>query len=530
MMLYEKMANVKRTARHRDLRLQRDISKVLSTSATTKEAVDRVLILLMALDQIDAVGVYIFDHATGRLDLFTHCGFPAHFVEKYSSFSKRSQQARLIKEGHSIWVGHAERPLFPGPEGEDGGPLIKAIFPVTFRGEVLASLHVASRNGEPVFTDNAHILESFAFQLGGLLYLSRTVSDLCLKRDSEEDLHYSESRWRDLVESAPDHIWMLNAARRITYMNRQYSEDHPVEEMIGKTAENLFPAEHRREFICFVKKVFKTGKVVRYKLPVQTAQGQMWFEHRMGPVLRGGEIVAAINTSSDISEIKVSDDLRNKFIAEVLSLQEEDRRRIARELHDEIGQALTSIAIGLQEIQESTDLRAIHIKSEKLQDIASATARESSRLSRGLHPALLDEQGLQKAVEHYVADFKQIHNITVDTMFVELKKMVGLSKSTETAMFRIIQEAMTNVAKHAEAENVSLVITQTGSYVRVVIDDDGVGFDSREIFDLSSSIGLGLKGIKERASLLKGTAAVDSSEGGGTTIVVELPINGIEKP
>jgi signal transduction histidine kinase len=210
--------------------------------------------------------------------------------------------------------------------------------------------------------------------------------------------------------------------------------------------------------------------------------------------------------------------VRQQLLKKLMSAQEDERRRIARDLHDEIGQALTSLLIGLRTVVDAATLEAARGRAEDLRRIAVSTLEEVRRLARGLRPSVLDDLGLAAALERYAADYAQSHGVEVK---VEADpEGHRLPEEIETALYRIAQEALTNTAKHATAEHVRIVVERQPGGVRLLVVDDGRGFACPEP---DADGHLGLSGMRERAALLNGSVVVESDPGEGTRILVNIP-------
>lgn len=215
-------------------------------------------------------------------------------------------------------------------------------------------------------------------------------------------------------------------------------------------------------------------------------------------------------------------DLRDSFVDGIIAAQDEERRRIARELHDELGQALISLSLGLEHVKGCNELDEVRSQAAKLQGVTEQLALGLSRLAHGLFPYILEDLGFAVAVERHVAERAHADGFEAH---VELIGLDGdpLPKRVAGSLFRIVQEAMTNIVKHAEASNVSVLIHKNEARVRMVIEDDGCGFDPSAVRG-----GLGLGGIRERAKLLGGWAEVESKKTGGgregTVLIVQIPI------
>jgi signal transduction histidine kinase len=215
----------------------------------------------------------------------------------------------------------------------------------------------------------------------------------------------------------------------------------------------------------------------------------------------------------DLSERIASDSLRR-----VVEAQELERRRLARELHDETGQALTSILLGLKALEESFDDPESRAATAELRELVVSTLQDVRRLAVELRPSALDDFGLVAALERLATSFAEQSGIAVD--FQTSLGGERLSGEVETALYRIVQESLTNVVKHARARRVSILLTRKSGAIKAVIEDDGQGFDPAE----GTLDGFGLIGMRERLALLGGRLQVESASEAGTTIAAEVPI------
>ena len=198
--------------------------------------------------------------------------------------------------------------------------------------------------------------------------------------------------------------------------------------------------------------------------------------------------------------------------------QELERRRLARELHDETGQALTSILLGLKAVEEAGSEQRMREAAGELRELVVATLQDVRRLAVQLRPKALDDFGLVPALEHLAHTFTEATGIAV-----QLEAQLGadrLPAETETALYRIVQEALTNIVKHAQARNVSILLVRRDHNATAVIEDDGRGFTAEG----EHAGGVGLLGMRERVALLDGRLTVESSPEQGTTIAVEVPL------
>ena len=222
-------------------------------------------------------------------------------------------------------------------------------------------------------------------------------------------------------------------------------------------------------------------------------------------------IAARAAVAVDLSLRVVRDTMRR-----VVAAQETERQRLARELHDETGQALTSMLLGLRTAEETKDDAKRRQALDSLRELASSTLQDVRRLAVELRPKALDDFGLVAALERLVEGFRE--RTGLDAQF-QARLDGRLPYETETALYRIVQEALTNVVKHSRATTVSIVLARKGASVTAVIEDDGVGFTPD-----APAEGLGLVGMRERIALVGGRLTIESARGAGTTLVAEVPL------
>jgi signal transduction histidine kinase len=228
--------------------------------------------------------------------------------------------------------------------------------------------------------------------------------------------------------------------------------------------------------------------------------------------------LAEVFASRAAVAVEMSERVARDALRRVVAAQELERRRLSRELHDETGQTLTSVLLGLQTIAEAPGSERAGAEVDRIRELVTQTLRDVRRLAVELRPKALDDFGLVPALERLGTGFSEQTGIRV-----EVQSYLGgdrLPSEIETALYRIVQESLTNVVKHARASSVSVLITRKNGSVIAVIEDDGRGFDA----GAGRDEGLGLVGMEERVALLNGRLQVESSEGAGTTIVAEVPL------
>jgi signal transduction histidine kinase len=241
-----------------------------------------------------------------------------------------------------------------------------------------------------------------------------------------------------------------------------------------------------------------------------------------------GELTDAFNAMTEaLARAQVEraerDQLRLQYVSGVISAQEDERRRIARELHDSTSQTLTSLVIGLRQLGEISGTVETRQRTEELRRIAAQTLDDVHALALQLRPSVLDDHGLPAAIQRHVTDCRRRHQLNIDVAITGLENE-RLNPEVETALYRITQEALTNIIRHAQAETASIFIERHNGTVRAVIEDDGIGFDIAPTDPLDGH--LGLYGIRERAELLGGKLTIESEHGRGTSLYIEIPAGG----
>ena len=226
-------------------------------------------------------------------------------------------------------------------------------------------------------------------------------------------------------------------------------------------------------------------------------------------------------------ELKVRDQLRVKLLQKLISAQEEERRRIARELHDETSQLIGALALGLDTAMVTLPPGASRDRLQDVRALAMKTLDGIHRMSFDLRPSMLDDLGLFSAIKWYAERDLKRRGIAIHCEFDDTDQR--LPPEIETALFRAVQEAITNIVKHARAESVLIQCALGPRAVTIEIEDDGEGFDPAGISGSAAAVGgrgLGLAGISERIELLGGSAVIESAPGQGTRIVLTVPLEG----
>jgi len=232
-----------------------------------------------------------------------------------------------------------------------------------------------------------------------------------------------------------------------------------------------------------------------------------------------GEVLDDLGAA--LGEARVYNGQIQEMSSRILTAHEEERKRIARELHDDTAQAITSILVRLRLLERSTEDAAVLKNVEELRELTSGALDSVRRMAMDLRPASLDDLGLVPALQSYAEQFSQSTPIAVSVEVEGLGRR--LPRDVELVLYRVFQEALTNVSKHASAKTALVQLKRQRNEVTLVIEDDGDGFDPGE-YNPTQGSGLGLFGMRERLTLVGGAVQVESEKGKGTKIEARVPL------
>lgn len=254
------------------------------------------------------------------------------------------------------------------------------------------------------------------------------------------------------------------------------------------------------------------------------ADGTVRYVHKLGhPVLnRAGDLTGYVGTILDTTERKQQEEARNGLVRRLFAAQEEERGRIARDLHDDLGQHVSALGLKLSALRgEHGEYEGLGVQLASLEAIVKQLDSHINMIAWQLRPASLDDFGLGAALSSYVERWSAYVGVRTEVHVEEIAASL-LTNEHETALYRIVQEALNNVAKHASARNVVILLQSRSDQVWLIVEDDGVGFEPDRALGARDKR-LGVVGMRERASLFGGTLDVESNLGHGTTVVARIP-------
>ena len=285
-----------------------------------------------------------------------------------------------------------------------------------------------------------------------------------------------EPAYRMLVEAMSEGAATLSRNGAVLYCNRRFAEliRRPPGKIVGIAVQSLVAETERDRFETLLAEAQKA--VAKGEFNLRCTDGSLIPVYLSLNRFRGYKGQALGMVITDLSEqkrrqaaeIKQAEAMHRLLLEHELSAQEEERRRIARELHDEAGQLLTALLVGLRTLEDARKLADVKVQGHRLREITAQAIDEVGRLARGLHPTVLDDHGLGVALSRYVTEYTKTHNIAVDLTLNELDSS-NLPSAVQIALYRILQEALTNVARHSGAKAVSIRFARLATALEVAV-------------------------------------------------------------
>lgn len=364
---------------------------------------------------------------------------------------------------------------------------------------------------------------------GSVKEYRNVIRDVSERINARDELALREKRFRALIEESSDVVTLVNREGIFSYVSPSIIRvlGYTPDELIGVNALALI---HPLDLET-VDRLF--GEILRDPLKIAAAEirykgkngAWRWIEGVGKNLLEDASVGAIVVNFRDITDRKAADELLREIPIRIINAQESERRRVARDLHDSVNQILSSVKFRMESVEERTQRRDKGLKDV----VASAKVslekamHEVRRISQNLRPSELDDLGVIPAVRSMCEEFGEVTKIDVDLKFLRFPKK--LSPEIEVTMYRIIQEALSNIAKHSEATRLVIRCEKEHSRITLKIRDNGKGADQHELTENpSKNSGMGMLNMKERAAYVGGTVSVHSSPKGGMEINVQIPL------
>lgn len=359
---------------------------------------------------------------------------------------------------------------------------------------------------------------------GNIEYVSGVFFDISDHKQAHDRLRESEEKARALLNATTDAVVLINAQGIILDINDTYAHrfQKTVDEMLGLCIWHLAPHEVTAHLLKHVKDVFESGKPIRM---VDERLGR-WHDSNIYPVCNSrGTVTRAAIFSRDITDLKHAEEHVRILSQQLIKAQENERQRIACDLHDNVAQDLSLLKISCETLfdDQSSPCGEIKQKTSKLSNILQRCILYVRDMAYDLQPPGLDQLGLVRTVYQYCEEFSKKNGIKIDFFAAGLDHL-NISSDTEINLYRIIQEALWNIKKHANAENITIKLVASFPHIILRIEDDGIGFDIKNQFVAAlKEKRMGLRSMEERVRLLNGKMRIRSRLNEGTKIVIEVP-------
>lgn len=414
-------------------------------------------------------------------------------------------------------TAHDERDVL---EGYDSGAVDYIIKPINSK--VLVSkirVFIDLFNQKQIVQENAFLLKKSAEEL-------MHANAVLLKQ--KEKLQQEQAFAKALLNSIPG-IFYLYSYPELKLVN--WNKNH--ETIFGYTAEEMdgisvasFHLQENLRSILSLEEAFMNGNQASIEAPLITKDGRLLPFLLTGTKFESDGKIYLMGVGIDISDRKKAElELQNSYEKlQQLSqytekAKESERKMIARELHDDLGQALTAVKIDLAIIKQQISNPDVCFKIEKTSDLVGETIKTVQRLTFQLRPEIIDDLGLNAAISWYTKEFSQRSGIMI---ILDMDSEVAIPPDDSLTLYRILQESLTNVARHSKATQVVIKLMQENDMINFRISDNGIGISDQEINAKNS---FGLIGIKERATSLAGTCEICSNNGSGTVVNLLFPLN-----
>jgi PAS domain S-box-containing protein len=306
-------------------------------------------------------------------------------------------------------------------------------------------------------------------------------------------------------------------------------------EMLGKSADVIFTPEDRAQKQPEKERrsALKTGRAIDERWHIRKDGSRFFASGVMVPVFRGEVHKGFAKIARDLTQLlhAESNRVELEMLKRLVDGQESERQRIARDLHDTVGQSVTALRLKLESLSLDSRPPQVHKETlERIKELAGKLDEDISFLTWELRPTALENLGLQGALRNYVAEWSKTYGIKAEYHRVQGRKP-RLRPETEINLYRITQESLNNVVKHSNAKKVEVILEFKKDNIVLVVEDNGRGFNPGRAERVSTSgAGLGLIGMRERAALLGGTLQIESAKGKGTTIIARVPLGLNVKP
>ena len=371
-----------------------------------------------------------------------------------------------------------------------------------------------------------HDIVSVKAEPSGAVYLSGIMLDITKRKHAEQELRQKTEILQKIFDHIPVMVTFRDADGKAKLVNREWERIFgwtfsEIQEHNGDILNEVYPDplnfRRAREFIAAANSQWTDFKS-------KTRDGRTIDTSWAAARLSDGTSVCI---GQDVSELKRAEEERRRLLQRLITAQEDERRHLSRELHDNLGQYLSALLLGLETLARVPELPSAAVNQlSYLKETTKQFELEVHSVALELRPTTLDDLGLEAALLSFAREWERRHDQRIKVVFnssgFATNQVNRLAFDVEVAIYRVVQEALTNASRHSNAQIVSIILERDESRVRVTIEDDGVGFDVEKMMS-SENRRLGLMSMQERVQMVGGEFKIDSGSA-GTTIVVTIPL------
>jgi len=503
------------------------ISGVVSQSLELKHILNSSIASITDVMNVDVVLIFLVDEEAGKLTLHAYEGVSDSFVHSVGSLKLgEGLNGMVAQTGEPAYIKDASKdPRLTKKSVKEEGIRSQIIVPLKSKGRIMGTLSVAMRRYRQFRPDEVELLAAIGNQIGVAVENARLYEQ---EHKIAEQLRSSEERYRELFQNAREAIWIHDMDGGIVSANAAATRltGYGVDELCRMNVKSFLSGGSLKLAKGIRAKLLQGEPVVQpYEQKLITKEGAEAILKLTTTVVGvDGKPVGFQHIARDVTQEKRMQESLRFYLGQITMAQEEERKRIARELHDETIQALVVLARQLEDIISvssdlSFDKRRLLENLRKQADDIMANVRQ---LSQDLRPPALDRLGLVPALEWLASDIGKRSGINVGVRIHGVSRR--FSPEVELVLFRVAQEALRNAWRHAQATKTDVIVEFGDRKIRITIKDNGEGFDLPETTgDLVKRGRLGLAGMQERIQLVRGSLKMKSSPGEGTMVVIEAP-------
>jgi PAS domain S-box-containing protein len=505
------------------------LSGLLAQAERSEDIFPMAVEIVADVVDIEIALIYSLDTKKGELVLSAYRGVPQEFAMGVDRMKLgEGFNGRVAESGELMMVSDAaEDPRLSREAVRKEGIKAQLIVPLKSRGKVVGTLSVASRNRREFSKEEVELLTAIANQIGIAIDKTNLYQE---QLAVTELLRQSEAKYRELFEGASDAILVHDMKGVISEANKACEKllGYSVQGLVGRNVSEFLHG-NSLDLARMVRARLLSGKRIehRYEQHIDRKDGsEAIIEMSSRLIISNNESVGFEHIGRDVTEERKMRDNLRFYLKQVLRAQEEERKRLSRELHDDTSQSMLLLIHRLDELASDPANEISESVQEQLTELHGLlveTLDGLRRYAQELRPAILDDMGLIASLQWLAENVNREQETKV---IVEISgSEQEISPETKLVFFRIAQEALSNVKKHSEATQAKVSLTYELDRIILTVTDNGKGFElPPRLSDMANQGKLGLTGMEERAKLLGGTIEVQSEPGKGTIITAELPL------